>query len=135
MIALAAVAVLALAAYFFGTGLLADTSASVAPSPIGSSLTAVRESISKDYVERLSDSSAAARSASLAALAKSRSDFYAELNNSAAAATSGSSAASRVRGSLRSDYDVICGRGRLPRRGLSNLEYARKFSYSCGFGA
>jgi hypothetical protein len=40
-----AVAVLAGAAFWFGSGLKADTSASVAPSPIGSSLTAVREMI------------------------------------------------------------------------------------------
>jgi predicted negative regulator of RcsB-dependent stress response len=126
VIAALAVVVLAGAAYFFGTGLRADTSASVAPSPIGSSLTAVRESISKDYVERLSDSSAAARSASLAALAKSRSDFYAELNNSAAAATSGSSAASR----FADRYDRMStssAAAASASAGLSNLEYARKF--------
>jgi hypothetical protein len=83
-------------AFFFGTALSADTVESVAPSPLGSSLTAVRESISKDYVERLRNSSAAARSASLAALAKSRADFDAELNNSAAAATSASAGLTTV---------------------------------------
>ena len=62
VIAVAAVAVLALAAYWFGTGLRADTSASVAPSPPGSSLTAVRESVSEDYVERLFKASTAAKS-------------------------------------------------------------------------
>jgi hypothetical protein len=39
VIAVAALAILALAAYWFGSGLRADTSASVAPSPLGSSLT------------------------------------------------------------------------------------------------
>jgi hypothetical protein len=95
MIAVAAVIALAVAAYFFGTGLRADTAASVAHSPLGSSLTAVRESISKDYVGRLINASAAARAASLAALAKSRADFYADLNNSAAAPRAASSAASQ----------------------------------------
>ena len=64
VIALAAVAVLALAAYWFGTGLRADTAASVAPSPLGSSLTAIRESRSEDFVGRLARSSEAARAAS-----------------------------------------------------------------------
>jgi hypothetical protein len=94
------------AAYFFGTGLRADTaksvaaspigsslsnvreSSSVAASPLGSSLTAVRESRLDDYYGRFTNSSAAANSASLVALAKSRSDFYADLNNSATAADS-----------------------------------------------
>ena len=84
VIAVAAIAVLALAAYWFGTGLRADAPASVAPSPLGSSLTAVRASTSEDYVGRLINASEAAKAASLAALAKSRSDFYAELNASAA---------------------------------------------------
>jgi hypothetical protein len=44
VIAILAVAVLAGAAFWFGTGLRADTSQSVARSPLGSSLTAVRES-------------------------------------------------------------------------------------------
>jgi hypothetical protein len=44
VIAFLAVAALAGAAYWFGTGLSADTVASVAPSPLGSSLTNVRES-------------------------------------------------------------------------------------------
>ena len=92
VIAVASVAVLAVAAYFFGTGLQADTAASIAPSPLGSSLTAVRESSSEDYVGRLINASEAARAASLAALAKSRADFYADLNNSAAASRAASAA-------------------------------------------
>jgi hypothetical protein len=44
-IAVAAVAVLVLAAYLFGTSLRADTSASVAPSPLGSSLTNSSQSV------------------------------------------------------------------------------------------
>jgi hypothetical protein len=40
VLAVLAVVVLVGAAYFFGTGLLADTSASISPSPLGSSLTA-----------------------------------------------------------------------------------------------
>ena len=55
VIAVAAAAVLVLAAYLFGTGLRADTSAS------------------------------ADKGAALAALGKSRADFYSDLNNSAAA--------------------------------------------------
>jgi hypothetical protein len=86
VIAVLAVALLAGAAFRFGTGLRADTTRSVAPSPLGSSLTAVRESGSEDYVGRLTNSSAAVRSASLAALEKSRSDFYADLNRASAAA-------------------------------------------------
>jgi hypothetical protein len=88
VIAVAAVFVLAAAAYLFGTGLRADTSASVAPSPLGSSLTNVRESLSEDYIDRLNNAAAAARAASLAALAKSRSDFYAGLSASAASSAS-----------------------------------------------
>jgi hypothetical protein len=113
-------------AFFFGTVLSADTVESVAPSPLGSSLTNVRESMPADYGERLFNSSAAAKSASLAALAKSRSDFYAELNNSAAAATSGSSAASR----FADRYDRMStssAAAASASAGLSNLEYARKF--------
>jgi hypothetical protein len=83
---LAALAVIVLvgAAYFFGTGLRADTPASVAPSPIGSSLSVVPASRSEDYVGRLINSAATSRAASLAALAQSRSDFYADLNRSSA---------------------------------------------------
>jgi hypothetical protein len=86
VIAALAVVVMAVAAYWFGTGLRADTTQSVARSPLGSSLTAVRESRSEDYVGRLINSSSASRSASLAALANSRSNFYGDLNVAAAAA-------------------------------------------------
>ena len=108
-IAVAAAVVLGVAAYFFGTGLQADTSASVAPSPLGSSLTAVRESSSVDYVGRLINASEAAKAASLAALAESRSDFYADLSNSAAASRAASAAASRFADRLRSHELVVSG--------------------------
>jgi hypothetical protein len=85
LIALLAVALMAGAAFWFGTGLRAETEQSVAASPPGSSLTAIRESRLDDYYGRFSNSSAAARSASLAALAKTRSDFYGDLNAAAAA--------------------------------------------------
>ena len=95
-IAVAAAVVLGLAAYLFGTGLRADTPASVAPSPLGSSLTVAREAPAV-APSALGASSldargartivSAARAASLAALAKSRSDFYADLSNSARAAS------------------------------------------------
>ena len=44
ILAALAAALMVGAAFFFGTGLYADTQQSVAPSPIGSSLTAVRGS-------------------------------------------------------------------------------------------
>jgi len=50
VLAAAAVVVLAVAAYLFGTGLRADTPASVAPSPLGSSLAVVGEARSA-YVD------------------------------------------------------------------------------------
>ena len=78
VIAVVAAAVLVIAAYLFGTGLQAGTSAS--PAALAKSRA--------DFYADLNNSAAAARSASLAALAKSRSDFYADLNNSAAAARS-----------------------------------------------
>jgi hypothetical protein len=84
VIAVAAAIVLAAAAYLFGTGLRADTSASVAPSPLGSSLTNVRESLSEDYVDRLMNESTAARAASLAA-AGSFADRYDRIDSSSAA--------------------------------------------------
>jgi hypothetical protein len=91
VIAVLAVAVLAGAAFWFGTGLRADTSQSVARSPLGSSLTAVRASRVDDYYGRLLSSSAAVAAA---ALAKSRlDDYYGRLNNSAAAAASSGQAA------------------------------------------
>jgi hypothetical protein len=94
VIAVAAAVLLAVAAYLYGAGLRADTSASVAPSPLGSSLTAVREAraVAPSALGAYSTDArgartilSAARAAALAALAKSRSDFYADLNNSAAA--------------------------------------------------
>jgi hypothetical protein len=93
--AVAAAAVLVLAAYLFGTGLRADTPASLAPSPLGSSLTDARQaraaapsafSASSLDARGARTIVSAARAASLAALAKSRSDFYADQNNSAMAA-------------------------------------------------
>jgi hypothetical protein len=117
VLAVLAAAALAGAAFWFGTGLRADTTQSVARSPLGSSLTAVRESRSEDYFgrlinssaaarsaapvmarfgdryDRMSSSSAAATSASLAALAESRTGFNAQLNSLSAAARSVSLAA------------------------------------------
>jgi hypothetical protein len=95
VIAVAAVAVLAIAAYLFGTNLRADTSASVAPSPLGSSLTVVREApaaapsalgASSLDARGARTNLSAARAASLAALEKSRADFHADQSNSARAA-------------------------------------------------
>jgi hypothetical protein len=79
VIAVLAAAVLVGAAFRFGTGLRADTAPSVAPSPLGSSLTAVRESSSPDYVGRLMNSSAAAGASQLG-------DRYDRMNSSSAAA-------------------------------------------------
>jgi hypothetical protein len=79
VIAFLAVVALAGAAFWFGTGLRADTAPSVAPSPLGSSLTAVRESRSEDYVGRLMNSSAAAGASRLG-------DRYDRMNSSSAAA-------------------------------------------------
>jgi hypothetical protein len=94
VIAALAVVVLAGAAFLFGTGLRADTAQSVARSPLGSSLTAIRESRLDDYYGRLSNSSAAARSASPA---DSRlEDYYGRLSNSSATARSASPADSRL---------------------------------------
>jgi hypothetical protein len=88
MFALAAVALLAVGAFWFGTGLRADTSPSVAPSPLGSSLTAVRSRESLDYVGRLANSSAAGTSAS-PQLSRSE-DYVGRLANSSAGGTSAS---------------------------------------------
>jgi hypothetical protein len=96
VIALLAVVALAGAAFFFGTGLRADTAQSVAPSPLGSSLTNVRGSQSVDYVGRLINSSAAARSVAPSPLGSSLTnvrgsqsvDYVGRLINSSAAARS-----------------------------------------------
>ena len=86
VIAVAAAVLLAAAAYLFGTGLRADTSASVAPSPLGSSLINVRQAraaapsaLGANSLDARGARTilSAARAASLAALAKSRSDFSA----------------------------------------------------------
>jgi hypothetical protein len=91
VIALVAVALLAGGAFWFGAGLRADTSQSVAPSPLGSSLTAVRESQSIDYVGRLSRSSAAVPSAS--AQWSQSDDYVGRLSRSSAAESPASPAA------------------------------------------
>jgi hypothetical protein len=94
-IAVAVVAVLVLAAYLFGNSLQADTSASVAPSPLGSSLTNSRQSaaVAPSFTGASSLDSrgarttlSAERAAALAALAKSAADFHAEQNAAAEAA-------------------------------------------------
>ena len=83
VIAVLAVVVLASAAYFFGTALRADTSASVAPS--------LAANPQADFYAALNNAAAASRSASLAA--NPQADFYAALNNAAAAPSAGLSAA------------------------------------------
>jgi hypothetical protein len=94
VIAVAAAVLLAAAAYLYGTGLRADTSASVAPSPLGSSLTDVRQApavvpfalgANALNAKAAGTTLLAARAASVAAVAKGRSDFYGDLNAAAAA--------------------------------------------------
>jgi hypothetical protein len=104
----AAAAVLVLGAYLFGTGLQADTSASVAPSalgssaanarslqsvarsPLGSSLTAVREASASssvvDYASLGLSSAAATQPESLAELEARWASFYAGLDKAMTAA-------------------------------------------------
>jgi hypothetical protein len=94
VITLLAVAVLAGAAFWFGTRLQADTSQSVARSPLGSSLTAIRESRLDDYYGRMSILAAAVRSASPAA--SRLEDYYGRLSNRSAAVTAASLVASRL---------------------------------------
>jgi hypothetical protein len=117
ILAIALLAAVALfgGAFFFGTALSADTVESVAPSPLGSSLTAVRETIPDDYVERvrksaapasrfedrydrMNSSSAAERSASLASAGHSPSaDFYDSSSTSPARDSSASLRAAEQR--------------------------------------
>jgi hypothetical protein len=92
VIAFLAAVVLFGGAFFFGTVLSADTVESVAPSPLGSSLTNVRESVPADYVERLSNASAVASSASAGL---STADYASFGLPAFAAARSASPAASR----------------------------------------
>jgi hypothetical protein len=88
-IAVAAVAVLVLAAYLFGNGLRADTSA------LGASSADVRAAALAAQAQRRADfhadqgnsARATVRAAALAAQAQRRSDFYADVNNSAKATT------------------------------------------------
>jgi hypothetical protein len=95
VIAVAAAVLLAAAAYLFGAGIRADTSASVAPSPLGSSLTDVRlarvaapSALGANSLDARGARTivSAVRAASLAALEKSRSDFHADQNATAEAA-------------------------------------------------
>jgi hypothetical protein len=155
VIALLAVVALAGAAFFFGTGLRADTAQSVAPSPLGSSLTNVRGSQSVDYVGRLINSSAAARSvaasplgssltnvrgsqsvarsplgSSLTAVRQSRfEDRYDRMNTSSAAVTSASAGLSNLEYARK--FDIPAAAVTRPR-GLSNLEAARWAAFSAG---
>jgi hypothetical protein len=83
VIAVAAATLLVIAAYLFGTGLQADTGRSVAASPLGSSLTAIRESRLDDYYGRYSNLASAVK---ITALAGSRlDDYFARLNSPAPA--------------------------------------------------
>jgi hypothetical protein len=95
VIAVAAAVLLAAAAYLFGTGLRADTPASVAPAPVGANLGSAEEaravapaalSVSSLDARGARTTLSAVRAASLAALEKSRSDFHADQNAAAAAA-------------------------------------------------
>jgi hypothetical protein len=94
LLAVLAVAALAAGAFWYGTGLQADTAQSVARSPLGSSLTAIRESRLDDYYGRLGASSAAVASASPAA--SRLDDYFGRLSASSAAVTSASPASSRL---------------------------------------
>jgi hypothetical protein len=87
-IAVAAVAVLVLAAYLFGTGLRADTSALGASSADvrAAALAAQAQRRADFYADVNNSAKATTRAAALAALAKSRSDFYADQNAAAQAA-------------------------------------------------
>ena len=134
VIAAAAVVVLVGAAYWFGTGLQADTSASVAPSPLGSSIANVREvqSVAPSPLGssltavRGIDSATAAKAASLAALAKSRSDFYAELNASAAGAARATSLAGLAKS--RSDFYAELNASAAAARGALMAELAERWA-------
>jgi hypothetical protein len=101
VIGLLAVVALAAGAFWFGTGLQAETSPSVAPSPLGSSLTAVRESQAVarsplgSSLTAVRESQAVARSplgSSLTAVRNSQSlDYVDRLSSAYAANTSASS--------------------------------------------
>jgi predicted negative regulator of RcsB-dependent stress response len=94
VLAALAVALMVGAAYWFGTRLQADTSASVARSPLGSSLTAIRESRLDDYYGRYSAAAAAVR---LTVLAGSRlDDYYARFSDASTAAKLAAMAGSRL---------------------------------------
>jgi hypothetical protein len=87
-IAVAAVAVLVLAAYLFGTGLRADTSALGANSADvrAAALAAQAQRRADFYADVNNSAKATTRAAALAALEKSRADFHAEQNAAAEAA-------------------------------------------------
>jgi len=136
LFAFLAVAALAAAAFWFGTGLRADTSASVAPSPLGSSLTNVRESLSVapsplgSSLTNFRESRSVARSplgSSLTAVRTRPSEDYVDrLINSSAAATSASRAAIR----FADRYDRMSSSSAAASAasvGLSSIEYARKY--------
>jgi hypothetical protein len=94
LLAALAVALLVGAAYWFGTALQADTSASVSPSPLGSSLTAIRESRLDDYYGRFSAAAAAVR---LTVLAGNRlDDYYARFSDASTTAKLAAMAGSRL---------------------------------------
>jgi hypothetical protein len=156
---IAALAALALAlmvgaAYFFGTRLSADTEQSVAPSPLGSSLSNVRGSQSVapsplgSSLTNFRESSSVGRSplgSSLTAVRERLSeDYIGRLINSSAAATSAARAASRfadrydrmssssatARSASAETYgrlSWLSTRASSASAGLSNIEYARKF--------
>ena len=95
VLAALALALMIGAAYFFGTGTRADTEQSVAASPIGSSLTAVRENARSlaDYASFGLTAAVDVRPASLAAVGESRlEDYYFRMAKSAAASPAKSGA-------------------------------------------
>jgi Tfp pilus assembly protein PilN len=83
LIAVAAAAVLVIAAYLFGTGLRADTSASA---DRAASLAALEKSSADFHADQSDSVMATGRAAALAALEKSSADFHADQSNSARAA-------------------------------------------------
>jgi hypothetical protein len=94
-IAVAAVAVLVLAAYLFGTGLRADTSALGANSAdVRAAAVAAQAQRRADFYADVNNSAkATTRAAAVAAQAQRRADFYADVNNSAKAARQAAAAA------------------------------------------
>ena len=97
VIAVAAAVLLAAAAYLFGAGLRADTSASVAAVSRAAALSAQAQRRADFYADLNNSASAASRAAALSAQAQRRADFYADMNNSARAAAASPTGPSGVK--------------------------------------